>query len=199
MKKKQKKKMHDTLQLTNACKRDPFISTTFQGVHAADQIPFQKLHRLPAWSIIMNTDPHNKPGQHWVAAMKKDGVCYFFDSYGDSPLKYNPQLWKPLQRCIRNKKDYQQTLSTVCGDYCLFFLRLFNLKDFPADFQYLDEYLDENDDEANDNFIYKTVHEWFPAILNKELHDQLLTTPVARGQKGGFQFLNQISVSRSRP
>ena len=147
----------------------------------------------------MNTDPHYKPGQHWVAAMKKNGICYFFDSYGDSPVKYNPVFWRPLQDCIRSKKDYQQTLSTVCGDYCLFFLRLFNLKDFPTDFDYLDEYLDENDDEANDNFIHKTVHEWFPAILNKELHDQLLTTPVARGQKGGFQFLNQISVSRSRP
>ena len=81
--------MHDTLQLENACKRDPFINTTFQGVHAADQIPFQKLHRLPAWSIIMNMDPDYRPGQHWVAAMKKDGVCYFFDSNGDSPIKYS--------------------------------------------------------------------------------------------------------------
>ena len=123
----------------------------------------------------------------------------FFYSYGDSPVKYNPTLWQPLQRCVRSKKDYQQTLSTVCGDYCLFFLRLFNLKDFPSDFDYLDQFLDEHDDEANDNFIHKTVHEWFPAILNKELHDQLLTTPVARGQRGGFKFLNQISVSRSRP
>ena len=100
-----KKKMHDTLQLINACKRDPFISTTFQGVHAADQIPFQKLNNLPAWSIIMNTDSHHKPGQHWVAAMKKpNGQCYFFDSYGHAPVKYNPALWKPFQSYVRNKR-----------------------------------------------------------------------------------------------
>ena len=50
-------------------------------------------------------------------------------------MKYNPNLWKPLQRCIRNKKDYQQTLCTVGGDYCLFFLKIIQSEGFSHRFQ----------------------------------------------------------------
>ena len=132
---KQKHKMHDTLQLENACKRDPFISTTFQGVHAADQIPFQKLHKLPAWSIIMNTDPHYKPGQHWVAAMKKNGICYFFDSYGDSPVKYNPTLWQPLQRCVRSKKRLSTNSEYGLRRLLLIFLKIIHPEGFSQRFR----------------------------------------------------------------
>lgn len=193
--------MHDTLQLREACLKDPYIKNTFVGVFAADQVPYPKLARLKNWSIIINTDPASQPGQHWVASMKRNGTCYFFDSYGNAPSYYQKQLWKPLMRCVRNTKDYQQTYSTVCGDYCLFFLRLFHLNDFKPSFSHVDEYLDENKDEENDNFIHETVHEWFPAILNQELHDQQLATSVSGRQNGGFLgrkrvFNNQICVAR---
>lgn len=179
--------MHDTIQLSKACQEDPFIQPVFQGVFAADQVPFQKLARLSNWAIIINTDPASRPGQHWVAAMKRNGRCYFFDSYGNDPSVYQRNIWRPFNRCERNTKDYQQTFSTVCGDYCLFFLRLFCLKDFRPDFDHLDQYFDEHRDSENDNLVHNIVHQWFPKILDEELHDQFLTQPVAGSrQRGGL-------------
>lgn len=200
-----RKKMHDTIQLRKACEKDPIISQHFKGVFAADQIPMQKLSReMGSWSIIMNTDPLSKPGQHWVAVLKKDNKCYFFDSYGQAPTKYQPDLWKPFSRCERNQKDYQQTLSTVCGDYCIFFLRLFSTPGFKTDFKHLDNYFDEHRDEENDQLVHKVVHDWHPRILNEELHNQFLQSPVrGSGQRGGFKgvnvhrlFFNQMCVAR---
>lgn len=166
--------MHDTLQLEKAAKADPIISTIFQGVFAADQVPWTTLQRLPQWSIIINTDPIDKPGQHWVAALKRHNKCFFFDSYGKRPTTYQPRLWRMLNQCKANDKDYQQTYSTVCGDYCLLFLRLFTTKDFDTnDFSYLEKIgFDEDDDEGNDKLVHKTVHQWFPRILNVEKHNQ---------------------------
>lgn len=189
--------MHDTIQLTQACQRDSYIAPLFQGVFAADKVPFSKLNRLGQWAIIINTDPAHRPGQHWVAAMKKNGKCYFFDSYGQAPSSYQNRLWNPLNRCSRSHKDYQQTYSTVCGDYCLFFLRLFCSPDFRPDFDHLDEYFNEHNDEDNDNLVHSVVHDWFPAILNKERHDQFLTRSI-RNQSGGLgaNILNQICISR---
>lgn len=187
--------MHDTLQLQEACRKDPTISSIFQGVFAADQIPWRKLNSLHNWSIIMNTDPISKPGQHWVTAMKRDGRCYFFDSYGNSPLTYNARLWQALAKCLTNKKDYQQTRSTVCGDYCLFFLKLFSKADFPADFKMIDKYLDEDDDEENDKFLHALVHSWFPKILNNVSHNEDLRSSQTRGNRSSC-FTNQIRVAR---
>jgi hypothetical protein len=38
------------------------------------------------YGLIVNTDPHNKPGSHWVAIYGDgDGHTEFFDSYGKPP------------------------------------------------------------------------------------------------------------------
>ena len=52
--------MTTNLQLFN--KLNYFKS--FLGVFSCDRLPI--VSQLPC-SLIMNTDPHDKPGQHWVA------------------------------------------------------------------------------------------------------------------------------------
>ena len=47
--------------------------------------------------IIFNTDPHNKPGQHWISMfinIKKKQI-FFFDSTGDKP---SPEIMKLVER-----------------------------------------------------------------------------------------------------
>jgi hypothetical protein len=86
--------------------------------------------------IIFNTDPHNKPGQHWISMfinIKKKKI-FFFDSTGDKPM---PQIMKLVKRIkeqglnLKNKINFKfdsnegiehQYGNTECGIYSLFFI-----------------------------------------------------------------------------
>jgi len=90
----------------------------FVGVYAADRLPSQpKISSC----LVANTDPHDKPGQHWVAIfIDHNGNGEYFDSYGKPPL---PILEKHLPNdYIYNKKRLQGTFTAVCGQYCIFYL-----------------------------------------------------------------------------
>jgi len=86
--------------------------------------------------IIFNTDPHNKPGQHWISMfinIKKKKI-FFFDSTGDKPPKEINVL---VDRIIKqghnmtpkinfkydsNEGVEHQYGNTECGIYSLFFI-----------------------------------------------------------------------------
>jgi hypothetical protein len=86
--------------------------------------------------IIFNTDPHNKPGQHWISMfinIKKKNI-FFFDSTGDpcpkqvmvfvnrikeQGRKLNPKI---LFDFDSNKGVEHQYGNTECGIYSLFFI-----------------------------------------------------------------------------
>jgi hypothetical protein len=86
--------------------------------------------------IIFNTDPHNKPGQHWISMfinIKKKKI-FFFDSTGDDPLPPIMDLVNRIkeQGLAMNPKivfqfDSNQGIehqygNTECGIYSLFFI-----------------------------------------------------------------------------
>ena len=148
--------MHDTFQLRRVGRR---LSPHFKGVFAANQVPWSRLTG-GEWSVIMNTDPISRPGQHWVAAGRKGGRCFFFDSYGKRPAFYQPRLWRPLARCRANDKDYQQDDSTVCSDYALFFVKTLHRSPDEGgfDFARIDRHFDESDDPGNDEHVHAVVH-----------------------------------------
>ena len=108
--------MHDTIQLRRTCLADEDISRYFRGVFSADELDLNGLVKdtQSTWAIILNTDPISKPGQNWVAVVKRPERehCLFFDSYG------HPMLWSSFRWCRHDVKDYQQDFSTVCCDYC---------------------------------------------------------------------------------
>ena len=173
--------MHDTIQLRRACLADKDISRYFRGVFRANELDLNGLVKdtQSTWTIILNTDLISKPGQHWVAVVKRPERehCLFFDSYGHRPVDYHLMLWSSLRWCRHNAKDYQQDFSTVCGNYC-FFLKLFSRNErlTKLDFSVLDKYLDKDDDEASDRFVRDTVHGWYPRFLNNERHEYLLSS-----------------------
>lgn len=86
--------------------------------------------------IIFNTDPHNKPGQHWISMfinIKKKRI-FFFDSTGDKPVKeimilvdrikeqgkkINPKLNFHFDS---NEGIEHQYGNTECGIYSLYFI-----------------------------------------------------------------------------
>lgn len=86
--------------------------------------------------IVFNTDPHNKPGQHWISMfinIKKKHI-FFFDSTGDKPV---PEIIKLVDRIKEqglnltpkivfkydsNEGVEHQYGNTECGIYSLFFI-----------------------------------------------------------------------------
>lgn len=86
--------------------------------------------------IIFNTDPHNKPGQHWISMfinIKKKKI-FFFDSTGDPPPKEIKKLIERIKNQgheirprINFKVDSNEGIehqygNTECGIYSLFFI-----------------------------------------------------------------------------
>jgi hypothetical protein len=50
----------NTFEINNYLKNFP----QFKGTYPRDMLP--KINHLPS-GIVINTDPSNKPGEHWVA------------------------------------------------------------------------------------------------------------------------------------
>lgn len=76
-------------------------------------------------AIVANTDPHTKPGSHWVAMYLNNlGHCIYFDSYGEPPAisHHLKRIQKNSRTYSWNKKHLQSLGSRVCGQYCVMFL-----------------------------------------------------------------------------
>ncbi len=103
-------------QIHSALERSIHHPVHFLGVFPRDRIPI--IHRYPA-CYVANTDGSSKAGTHWVAFYFDNSYCKeFFDSYGFSPCEYgfnfSPNIINPIQ--------LQSFTSTVCGQYCIFYL-----------------------------------------------------------------------------
>ncbi|KAK3704916.1 hypothetical protein QZH41_005383, partial [Actinostola sp. cb2023] len=67
---------------------DRLLRPAFLGVFPADRLP--TTHRSGT-GLIVNTDPSDRPGTHWVAMYwDNEGRAEFFDSYGQTPQSYHP-------------------------------------------------------------------------------------------------------------
>jgi len=93
--------------------------TRFLGVFAKDEIPNPgSLTHFPS-CFVANTDPANKPGEHWVAYwFDSADSCEFFDSYGLSPKDYG----LPISCTSFNTQLLQSLTSSVCGQFCIYYL-----------------------------------------------------------------------------
>lgn len=86
------------------------------GTFARDQLPNLDNEKRP-FALILNTDPAEQEGTHWLALFAHDRGLELFDSYGLSPSLYGfPDSYRHSSRSI------QALGSSVCGHYCLLFL-----------------------------------------------------------------------------
>ena len=89
-------------------------------------------------TLILNTDPHDAKGKHWLAIhlQRRSYSGSFFDSYGLPPVF--PNILASLRRTCTvweyNATQLQGLTSTFCGKYCCLFAlnmdRVCTLKQF---------------------------------------------------------------------
>jgi hypothetical protein len=118
----------NSAQIDYSLRRDPCTSDMWRGVFPLDYLKTaaRASMTLPA-GYIVNTAPSTHDGKHWVAFYFTEGGAEYFDSYGFKPTK--PELLKFLKvhghsRWTMNSQRLQGSLSTVCGQHCIFYLTL---------------------------------------------------------------------------
>jgi hypothetical protein len=93
----------------------------FIGVFSRDKL--FKVKRKN-YSLVINTDPSYKPGEHWVAIVCRNKHAVYFDSYGQKPK--HEEIKKFLNtssvRWTFNKTKFQSILTSTCGYYVILFV-----------------------------------------------------------------------------
>lgn len=117
----------NNLQLRNLANRCRALKDIFVGVFPSDRIPnlsFTKRKR--SYALIVNLDKNRQSGSHWIALYlpkRRNGIAEYFDSYGLPPrLPSFLALLRKYRGYVYNNITLQSPFSTVCGQYCLFYL-----------------------------------------------------------------------------
>lgn len=94
------------------------------GVLASNEL--SKVDYQKNFCIIVNSDPSYLSGRHWVSFFKKEDTVYFFCSFGHSVDFYGSYFThfaKMVSTSIHyNPVQIQSNYSSICGQYCLYFL-----------------------------------------------------------------------------
>jgi len=126
----------------------------FVGVFAADRLP---LH-LPSRRLLMlvcNTDPHDRPGKHWIVIYAdRDLRGEYFDSLGEPPpATFVRYMNRMCSTWITNDRQLQSAASRFCGQYCTFYCLFrsldYSLKDIESCFG--------TDTGLNDVFVHAII------------------------------------------
>ena len=118
----------NNVQLDHLASTHPTLSRVYYGAVPCDRLPKTLPQDGGPTAYIVNTDPHDEPGTHWIAVWTHGNVCEVMDSYAVSldvngtavPLK--EWLDRHFKYQIHNWKSLQSIFSQSCGDYALMFL-----------------------------------------------------------------------------
>jgi hypothetical protein len=116
----------NTLEITQCLKKDPYAKTIFKQVVPRDKLPNVPRLGYPS-AFVINTQPSYMRGEHWLAVYyDKQGFCTFFDSYGMKPSFYNLHnfVFQSSRGFEHNTQQLQSLTSSVCGNYCIYFIML---------------------------------------------------------------------------
>ena len=109
----------DSIQILHSLKK--VLGDACLGVFPSDKLP--KTVPQPPWGLVVNTDPSNLPGTHWVAIYCSPDSVAYFDSYGQKPMVKSIKKWLVDYKTYwTNPKRIQGPASSVCGQYCVYFL-----------------------------------------------------------------------------
>jgi len=109
----------NTNQLIDYMLKDQYIRRYFGGVCPRDRLPLYV--RDQPKIFIVNTDPLEKPGEHWIAVWM-DVIGEHFDSIGKKPEKdFEHFLILNSVNYKYNDRKVQSSYSKTCGQFCLFY------------------------------------------------------------------------------
>jgi hypothetical protein len=110
----------NTREIERLLRSHPKTGPIFLGAVPSDGIPDTDLF---PYTVVINTEPHNDGGRHWVAVFveSKDRVEYF-DSFGGLPNSNIASFLLRFPHVLRHTERFQSLKSSVCGHYCIFFL-----------------------------------------------------------------------------
>lgn len=117
----------NTKEIITLIQKDRFAKRIFVGVFAKDQLLCRNIPSRPS-AYVINTDPSNKPGEHWVAVyFDGKGNAEYFDSFGFPP-SFVPSINRFIvQNSFKlkfNKRLLQELTSAVCGYYVIYFIMM---------------------------------------------------------------------------
>ena len=78
--------------------------------------------------LIVNTDPHNKVGKHWIGLYKEGEMLNFFDSFGREIKDFSEPFASIMKdfssglQLVTNKMQYQNVLYDTCGRWTYFYI-----------------------------------------------------------------------------
>lgn len=112
----------NTLELAEVMHMTP----NFYGVVPCCQIEqFKKYNEV---SLIVNTDPHDQPGEHWVGIYKEGDTMYFFDSFGREMQEFTEPFASIMKdfasgvQVVSNRMKYQNDLFDTCGHWTYYYI-----------------------------------------------------------------------------
>ena len=98
------------------------LGQSFARVYPRDLIPFQ----LKPYEkvIVVKTDHHDRLGKHLVCLYVNSPLVDYFDSYGMPPLHREivQFMEQHATREMSNPCRYQDWNTSVCGQYCVYYL-----------------------------------------------------------------------------
>ena len=114
-------------QVYHALFKNPVTFPFFDGVYPIDQL--EEIIMKPQL-VIVNTDPSNSKGEHWVAIFFEGNSVNFFDSFGQKVSSYGEEIvnfidrYSNINQCISSTKRVQPLHTDICGELCLYFAYL---------------------------------------------------------------------------
>ena len=118
-----KKRGLNSIQLWEALSENKVTQDFFNGIFALDHL--DRINSTPGL-VIVNTDPENKPGRHWLLFFFNiDETVDFFDSLGKSPYSYPVFIVNFMMKWAKQVKFSTERVqpegSALCGHYCLYY------------------------------------------------------------------------------
>ena len=107
----------DNKSLEQIIKNIPILRYKYQGSFPANQIPPIPTNTF----VIVNIDPINLEGSHWIMLANKNGGIYYGDSMG-LPLTHYKNIRLPFKnKAVRQLVRYPMQKQPLCGLYCIYF------------------------------------------------------------------------------
>lgn len=145
----------NTNEIEKVIQQNSCAPEVFAGVFARDRIP--KRIKYPC-SMVWNTDPAHKPGEHWVAVhLDEDGIGEYFDSYGlEPPACFKRYMQQNSVKWTWNTTQLQDVWTSACGYFCVFYI-IYRSRGIPMS----DIVKHLNNIEENDQYVMQFVSALF--------------------------------------